>query len=177
VRVDRRHHGIVRPVQDLDLARNLGQREVPGLGHEPRVGQHAAQAAAVAGAQRLQQPGLQHLGGEPLALERRPLAREGEIQEPAVETGRERHLHDLVQELAGTAAAPAEQREDERCPARGLQHLRPGDPAREQHPLDARAQRRRHGQRVGGAGRDANHHALGDAELHQRLADIGSPAP
>ena len=77
---------------------------------------------------------------------------------------------------AGAAASAADHRQHQRGAARGLQYLRAGDPRGQDNTPDADAERRRDRQRVGRAGGDADHHAVADAQLHQRLGDIRTPA-
>ena len=86
-------------------------------------------------------------------------------------------VEQAVHQPPGPAAPAADHRQHQRRAAGGLQHLRPGDPPGEDDALDACAERRGHRQRVGRAGGDADHHAVADAQLHQGLADIRTPAP
>ena len=166
---------IVGAVEQLDLGLHVGDREVPGLGHQPGVGQGAAQPAPVAGAERLQQSRVQDLGRQPLPLQGLALASDD-------------HGHAAGGPVASPARCSAAGERSARCGCRGgrastATSAVPPAVSRTSGPAmpPARitraraAQRRGHRQRVGCAGRDADQDAIRHAELHQGLGDVGTP--
>ena len=137
---DRRCRGAARPPFDV------GDREVPGLGHQPGIGQRAAHAAPVAGSEGLQQARVQHVGGQPLPLQA--------SRSPATTMAMSRRSRRVVRARFSSRWTSRPVRLPRRpiiertraVPPAVSKTSRPGDAAGQDHPLDATAQCRGYSQ-------------------------------